>query len=190
MNITNVLKMALKKVLSLQFGEVATDKGKLMWDGNDYLKEGDEVFTEVEGSDEPIVAPDGEYKTEDGKTIVVADGKVAEIRDPEAEVAPEEPESVEAAEEGEEAPAVEPADEPEVEEEASVEDRIAALEEKIANIVEGINGFVNAVANLEGRIAELEGKLAKVEEPAADPIDEQPIEEGEQKRSRLSYMRK
>jgi polyhydroxyalkanoate synthesis regulator phasin len=35
-------------------------------------------------------APDGEYRTEDGKVIVVADGVVAEIRDDAAEVAPEE----------------------------------------------------------------------------------------------------
>ena len=35
-------------------------------------------------------APDGEYRTEDKKVIVVVDGKVAEIRDDEAEVAPEE----------------------------------------------------------------------------------------------------
>ncbi len=72
-----------------EFGRKGTDKGELIWEGEEDLKEGDEVF--VEGEDGELApAPEGEYKTEDGKTIVVAEGKVAEIRDPEAEVAPEE----------------------------------------------------------------------------------------------------
>ena len=71
-----------------EFGRKGTDKGELVWEGEEDLKEGDEVF--VDGEDgELVAAPDGEYKTEDGKTIVVVEGKVAEIRDPEAEVAPE-----------------------------------------------------------------------------------------------------
>lgn len=70
------------------FGSIATDGGELVWEGVEDLKEGDEVFVETEEGRTP--APDGEYKTEDGKTIVVVEGKVSEIRDPEAEVAPEE----------------------------------------------------------------------------------------------------
>lgn len=71
-----------------EFGRKGTDKGELVWEGEEDLKAGDEVF--VDGEDgELVAAPDGEYKTEDGKTIVVVEGKVAEIRDPEAEVAPE-----------------------------------------------------------------------------------------------------
>lgn len=69
------------------FGRIATDNGELLWDGEDDLAAGAEVFVDRDG--ERIPAPDGEYRTEDGKTIVVVDGKVAEIRDPEAEVAPE-----------------------------------------------------------------------------------------------------
>lgn len=69
-----------------EFGRQATDKGDLLWEGEDDLKEGDEVFTEVEGVRVP--AADGDYLTEDGKTIRVADGKVAEIVDNDAEVAP------------------------------------------------------------------------------------------------------
>lgn len=188
MNIAKTLKMALKKVLSLQFGSVDTDNGRLIWDGEGELEAGMEVFVEVEGEDEPKAAPDGEYKTEDGKNIIVVDGKVSEIQDPEAEVAPEAEAEVEAEIEVPEAEA-EPADEPEAEPEASEEDRLAAIEEKIANIIEGINGIVNAIASIEDRLAEVEGKLAKVEEPAADPIDEAPVEE-EMKKTRLSYMRK
>ena len=69
------------------FGRIATDNGELVWEGEDDLEAGREVFVEREG--ELVPAPDGEYRTEDGKTIVVVEGRVAEIRDPEAEVAPE-----------------------------------------------------------------------------------------------------
>ena len=68
---------------------INTDKGVLYWLGNEDLKEGDDVFVDAEGEEGLTPAPDGEYRTEDGKTIVVVEGRVAEIRDPEAEVAPE-----------------------------------------------------------------------------------------------------
>jgi len=76
------------------FGAVNTDKGVLRWEGEEDLKEGDAVFVERDG--ERVPAEDGEYVTEDGKTIVVAEGRVAEIRDAEAEVAPEGDDEVEA----------------------------------------------------------------------------------------------
>lgn len=81
-------KAALLKALA-EFANVTTDKGILAWDGDEDLKVGDQVFIEdAEGNRTP--AEDGDYKTEDGKTIVVAEGKVAEIRDPETDVEPEE----------------------------------------------------------------------------------------------------
>jgi len=93
----NRFKAALAKMLAA-FGNVSTDRGILAWDGEEDLKAGDNVYIEDrEGNREP--APDGEYVTSDAKTIVVEGGKVAEIRDPEAEVSPEEPvEKVEEAE--------------------------------------------------------------------------------------------
>lgn len=74
-------------------GSVATDKGELRWEGEEDLKEGDEVF--VEGEEGRVPAPDGDYTTEDGKVISVVEGKVASIKDGEAEVAPEENPEVE-----------------------------------------------------------------------------------------------
>ena len=68
---------------------INTDKGTLYWMTEDDLKAGDEVFVDSEGEEGLVPAPDGDYVTEDGKTIVVADGVVADIKDPEAEVAPE-----------------------------------------------------------------------------------------------------
>ena len=93
----NRFKAALAKMLAA-FGNVSTDRGILAWDGEEDLKAGDDVYIEDrEGNREP--APDGEYVTSDAKTIVVESGKVAEIKDPEAEVSPEEPVEVEETEE-------------------------------------------------------------------------------------------
>lgn len=79
-------KAALLKALA-EFANVTTDKGVLAWDGDDDLKVGDTVYIEdAEGNRTP--AEDGDYKTDDNKTIVVADGKVSEIKDPETDVDP------------------------------------------------------------------------------------------------------
>ena len=58
----------------MKFAEVETDKGLLTYEGE--LVVGNEVFIEKDG--ELIPAEDGEYVAED-KTIVVKDGKIAEI---------------------------------------------------------------------------------------------------------------
>lgn len=68
-----------------KFGRKTTDKGELIWDGEADLKAGDSVYVEKDG--ERVPAPDGDYRTEDKKIIKVADGKVTEIVDDEAEVA-------------------------------------------------------------------------------------------------------
>lgn len=85
MNKKNLLRK-LGRMLA-EFATVTTDKGVLAWDGDEDLKAGDRVYIE-DADGERTEAADGDYKTEDGKIIVVADGAVAEIRDPEAEVAP------------------------------------------------------------------------------------------------------
>lgn len=79
------------KILNLariiaKFSEIATDKGTLISDGE--LAEGVEVFVEVDGELAP--ASDGEYTQENGDVIVVADGKVTEIRKAEQEAEEEE----------------------------------------------------------------------------------------------------
>ena len=78
------LKAALAKAFAA-LGNVTTDKGILAWDGDEDLKAGYKIYVEdAEGNRTP--AEDGDYRTEDGKTIVVVGGYVAEIKDPEAEV--------------------------------------------------------------------------------------------------------
>ena len=72
MDIKKTIKAKLAAMLG-KFGNVTTDKATLSWDGDGELEAGMEVY----------------ILDEDGKVIAVADGIVAEIRDSEAEVAPE-----------------------------------------------------------------------------------------------------
>jgi hypothetical protein len=59
-----------------ELASIATDNGELLYEGE--LEVGTEVFVaDAEGKQTP--APEGDYVTEDGKTIKVVDGKVAEI---------------------------------------------------------------------------------------------------------------
>lgn len=134
------VKLTLQKLL-LQFGEVSTDKGLLEYTGEE-LVVGAEVF--IDG--EP--APDGEYKIAEDKVIVVADGKVAEIKEP----APE--------------PEPEPAPEaPQVPVEAAEEDLVMVIE-PLVNEINAVKAELEAV---KSRLAEIESKLM---EDAAKPADE------------------
>ena len=170
----NRFKAALLKAFA-EFANVTTDKGILAWDGDEDLKVGDQVFIEdAEGNRTP--AEDGEYKTDD-KVIVVAEGAVAEIRDPEVEVEPE----------------TEPETEDAVAEEAAEEEELPTLNTDKGGILckevaEGAEVFVkdeegNLVAapsedyTLEdGRVLEVsEGKIVKITEP--EVVEETPAEE-------------
>lgn len=140
----HMLKSIKEKLASLlmEFGEVSTDKGTIYFEGE--LAVGVEV-QDAEGN--PVA--DGEYVAED-KVIVVADGKVSEIKDKEVEepetpettepTEPTEPETtVEAEEETPESePETEHNDEPTEPQEApetpEVENRVAELETKVGNL--------------------------------------------------------
>lgn len=131
----------------MQFGEVSTDKGTLEYTGEE-LVEGTEVFM----NDEP--APDGEYEIEE-KIVVVAGGRVVEIREKEV-VEPEVEEEVIEAEEEEVVP-----EEP-------------ALEDSLVDILKPLTDELNSVkAELEAvkaRLADIEAKLL---EDSAKPADEE-----------------
>lgn len=77
----NMSKIAKFVKSLMKFGQIETDKGILYWDGEE-LAVGVEVYVDGE-EDEKIVAEDGDYKIE-GKTIVVVEGKVSEIKEDEA----------------------------------------------------------------------------------------------------------
>ena len=194
------LKEALSKIL-VECGDVTTDKGILYWESDADLKEGDEVFVQdAEGNKTP--APDGDYTTSDGKVIVVVDGKVAEIKDAKAEVAPEEPESDddnnndgEGGEGGNDAPGDEtPGDEtpadPEQPEQPvegadddALEERIKALEDVVAMVCEylGIVEFnkqeklPTLMAAMRKEIDALKGK------PMAKPAHEEVVASAQNK---------
>ena len=71
------IKFSLKKVLA-NFGQVETDKGVLEFVGEE-MAVGSEVYINSD------IAPDGEYLTPDGKTIIVESGLIKEIKEPVAE---------------------------------------------------------------------------------------------------------
>ena len=169
-------KAALARLLA-EFGNISTDKGVLAWDGDEDLKEGDAVFIEDQEGNRTD-APDGDYVTTDAKTIVVADGKVSEIRDPEAEVAPEEPAQEEAEKEPEQKFGRIATDNGEL-----VWEGEGDLAEGAAVFVEGEEGLTPApdgeyktedgktIVVVEGRVAEIrdpEAEVAPEPEPAVD----------------------
>ena len=86
------IKAELAKLL-IKYSVVKTDKAVLEYDGEE-LVAGMDVFITDENGDK-VPAEDGEYVTEDNKTITVKDGKVESIVDPVAEVDAEEDEKKE-----------------------------------------------------------------------------------------------
>lgn len=71
------------------FGSVSTDRGVLLWDGDEALKVGDRVRIADEDGNESD-APDGDYKTEN-KVVTVSGGEVTTIADLEDAAAVAEP---------------------------------------------------------------------------------------------------
>lgn len=156
---TNIFKMKVDKVKAMlrkllaQFGEVATDKGTLIWDGEEDLKEGDSVHSVDEEGNE-VAVEDGEYTTEDKKVITIKDGKVENIVDVENPET-EETESIEGAEEG--------AEETESTEEVIEETPNAEIE-----------SLRNEIAELRKLIGELTSRVETVEgTPAAKSAEEE-----------------
>ena len=121
------IKAELAKLL-IKYSVVKTDKAVLEYEGEELVAGMDVYVTTEEGDKVP--AEDGEYLTEDNKTITVKDGKVESIVDPVAEVDAEEDEKKE------DEPMVEPAKEEEPmpedkkeEEEINLEDVNTAIDE-------------------------------------------------------------
>ena len=141
--------LSLKKAL-LQFAEVVTDKGTLTIDGE--LAVGVDVYVGDE------VAADGEYVLEDGRIVVVMEGKVSEIKEAEPTEPTEPAEPVANAEPTE--PATE-STEPAYDEKQAV---INELTEKVAELEAEL-------IEKENKITELEAKLSELEKPVDQPLD-------------------
>lgn len=86
------LKTMLQSILS-EFAQVSTDKGILSWASDSEMPEVGESVTLIDGEGVESNPEDGEYKLESGYVIVVAEGKVSEIKEPEKPA--EEPKEVE-----------------------------------------------------------------------------------------------
>ena len=167
------IKAELAKLL-IKYSVVKTDKAVLEYDGEELVAGMDVYITDENGDKVP--AEDGEYVTEDNKTITVKDGKVESIVDPVAEVDAEEDEKKE------DEPMVEPtAEEPMPEdkkedEEVSLEDVNTAIDElrkevdELYKIVDGLMKKVGETRDeADERLKKLECKsLAK---PASEEFE-------------------
>lgn len=152
----NKIKEALSKLIAETFERISTDKGILALDGAlEDIEVGMGVsFVNEEG--EEVAAEDGDYTLEDGRILRVAEGKIAEIVEPEPEVeapAAEEPVAEEAAEEPE-------VENPTNEGEETETDAVVKLREEV-------NELYNLIDALTKRVEELEKK------PAAEPAQEE-----------------
>lgn len=84
MKFGKTLKLALKAML-MQCGKLKSGDVELIFDG-DEVAVGTEVFIEQTDDEDNVsyIAPaDDEYPLEDGRTLVIADGKVSEIKEAE-----------------------------------------------------------------------------------------------------------
>ena len=165
------IKVALAKLIADTFASITTDKGILVFD-EDELAVDVAVFIENEDG-ERLAAEDGEYKLEDGRTIIVADGKVAEIR--EAEEAPAEAD----APAEEEIAAEEEVENPTNEGEETDNEAIVKLRKEVNDLYAIVDTLVKRIEALE-------------KEPAREPAEEEfsKTKIGDVKNNQIDNLRK
>ena len=145
----------------MNLSEVKTNKGELI--SETVIEVGSEVFIE-DANDMLVAAPDGEYVTQDEVTLVVADGKVVEIREKEVKEQPtgEQP--------TEEQPVEEPLAEQPVEEQPVEVAEPDEKDQRIAELEAQIDELNNIIVQKDELIGELRKKL---EETDSKPAEEQ-----------------
>lgn len=157
---SKLLKLAR---MVMHLSEVKTNKGELI--SETVIEVGSEVFIE-DANDMLVAAPDGEYVTQDEVTLVVADGKVVEIREKETEEAPVEEQPVE------EPLAEEPVEEQPVEE-AEPDEKDA----EIAKLQAQIEELNSIIAEKDEEIGRLKAELEKSDsKPAEEQLKSQKTE--------------
>ena len=158
MNIKNKMKLLFKSIFT-QFGSVVSAEGQqIIWNEDGELAEGYEVYMEQEdenGELQYVPVPDGEYKVED-KIIVIADGKVSEIKE-ETSVEPEETPAAEM----EETPAPEAPADPTTEEVVTTDEEPFDPEKAYAELKSMFDA-------LKGEVEVLKEQLGKLLEVPAD----------------------
>ena len=147
------IKEALAKLVKEMYSNYPSDKGLLVIEGDEL-----EVGATVEIEDEDgnrTVAEDGDYILEDKTKIVVADGRISEIVEPEPEVVSE----------PEEAPAEEEVAAEDIENPTN--DGEESEPEAIVKLREEVNELYRIIDELKARIETLEKK------PTAAPATEE-----------------
>ena len=168
------IKEELAKLL-IKYSVVNTDKAGLEYDGENLVAGMDVYVTNEEG--EKVPAEDGEYITEDNKTITVKDGKVESIVDPIAEVdaVEEEPKEEEVVDEPKEDEQVAEDEKDEKEEEkVSLEDVNTAIDE-LRKEVDELYKIIDSILKKVGETRdEADERFKKLEEMSlAKPIAEE-----------------
>ena len=152
---SKLLKLA-RMVMNLS--EVKTNKGELI--SETVIEVGSEVFIE-DANDMLVPAPDGEYVTQDEVTLVVADGKVVEIREKETE----------------EQPVEEPVEEPLVEEPVDEPAQPDERDAEIAKLQAQIEELNSIIAEKDEEIGRLKAELEKSDsKPAEEQLKSQKTE--------------
>ena len=157
---SKLLKLA-RMVMNLS--QIKTNKGELI--SETVIEVGSEVFIE-DANDMLVAAPDGEYVTQDEVTIVVADGKVVEIREKETEEQPIEEQPVE-----------EPLAEEPVEEQPVEEAKPDEKDAEIAKLQAQIEELNSIIAEKDEEIGRLKAELEKSDsQPAEEQLKSQKTE--------------
>ena len=147
----------------MNLSEVKTNKGELI--SETVIEVGSEVFIE-DANDMLVAAPDGEYVTQDEVTLVVADGKVVEIREKETEEVPVEEQPVE-----------EPLAEEPVEEQPVEEAKPDEKDAEIAKLQAQIEELNSIIAEKDEEIGRLKAELEKSDsKPAEEQLKSQKTE--------------
>ena len=147
------IKLMLQSMLE-QFSQLSTDNGLLTWVGDEEMPEVGDIVMVIDDEGNEVKAEDGEYRPDNGRVIIIEDGKVLEIRDEEkpAEEPAEEPQEEPV---DEPKPEEEPAEEPEPEQEPEPEPQEEPSEEPAEPEVDERDA---RIAELEARVAELEAE--------------------------------
>ena len=162
---SKLLKLAR---MVMHLSEVKTNKGELI--SETVIEVGSEVFIE-DANDMLVPAPDGEYVTQDEVTLVVADGKVVEIREKDQEEAPVEEQPVE------EQPVEEPLAEEPVEEQPTEEAEPDERDAEIAKLQAQIEELNSIIAEKDEEIGRLKAELEKSDsKPAEEQLKSQKTE--------------
>lgn len=147
----------------LNLAEIKTNKGELI--SETLIEVGSEVFIDV--NDMLVPAPDGEYVTQDELTIVVANGKVAEMREKEQKEAPVE-----------EQPTEEPLaeEQPTEEQEPEQEPEADPKDEEIARLQAQIEELNAIIVEKDAEIGRLKSELEKSDsKPAEEQLKSQKV---------------